>query len=93
MPAATVIGSVAATKSPAMTSVPLRSRVAAQVALGVKVPAATSSAVTVCVAEVQDLVVWAARLCQRQLGAPVVRTPLRFEAVGKTVRVLSVLFV
>ena len=65
----------------------------AMVALGVKVPAATSSAVTVCVAEVQDLVVWAARLCQRQLGAPVVRTPLRFEAVGKTVRVLSVLFV
>ena len=51
------MGSVAETKFPAMTSVPLRSRVAAHVALGVKVPAATSSCVTVCVAEVQDLVV------------------------------------
>ena len=78
---------------PAMTSVPLRSRVAAHVVIGVKVPAATSSAVTVCVAVVHCLVVCAARLCQRQFGAPVVRTPDRFESTGKTVRTLSVLLV
>ena len=82
-----------AVMSPAITFVPSRSRVAAQVEVGVKCPAATSSAVTVCVAVVHCLVACAGRLCQRQLGAPVVSTPDRFEATGKTVSALSVLFV
>ena len=87
------MASAAETMLPAMTSVPLRSRVAAQVAEGAKEPATTSSAVTVCVALVQDFVVCAARLCQRQLGAPVVRTPERLDSTGKTVSALSVLLV